>query len=81
MFEPKESKDFFIGEIMNYLQSVGKSISTINEQITEEIQEKKETKTIEQSRSKAREDYDKLAPELKPNADQLSNRRQVLEDL
>ncbi|MBU1627250.1 hypothetical protein KKB18_07770, partial [bacterium] len=68
MFEPKESKDFFIGEIMNYLQSVGKSISTINEQITEEIQEKKETKTIEQSRSKAREDYDKLAPELKPNA-------------
>ncbi|MBU1758661.1 hypothetical protein KKG31_06045 [Patescibacteria group bacterium] len=36
IFEPKESKEFFIDQIMDYFRSIGKSIDTVQTQISEE---------------------------------------------
>ena len=80
-----EAKDFLISNILDYFQTIWKSISIINKveetggKVEETGQTTKEYASLSEVRKNTKDDYDKLKDEFKPDAKQFADWKNTLE--
>jgi len=77
---PQDTKNFFSNEIVDYLQTIGKSVSVVVKENFEVSNDNEIASDADKKRQETRDEYDKLDDKFKANADQIADRKVKMQE-